>query len=301
MPGDANPEPGGSITHAAAPAAALLTEPPRDEVDRLQALLDANATIAAIAIDNARLYAQSERGRRWQQAATEVARALLAAETERPIDVVLQCAMDAAAGDLALLVLESRDEHGVDHFTIEAVVGASAPLWQSFSMPLAGTALESIFRDGAPVLVPEVTHAPHVSAEQRRSMHSLLIVPLATDDGARGAIAVGRRTGALPFEPGDLDAFAGFADHAGLALRQDRARSDRETLRVLREHDRIAAELHHNVVRDLFAAGIGVQSVRSTVTRPEDQARLDECCERIDAVIARIRSTVFTLEPDAPR
>jgi PAS domain S-box-containing protein len=78
---------------------------------------------------------------------------------------------------------------------------------------------------------------------------------------------------------------------------QDRARADREALRVAEDRERIARDLHDLVIQRLFAAGMRLQAA---LGRPETlAARSDETVAELDETIAVIRRTIFELTDTA--
>ena len=81
-------------------------------------------------------------------------------------------------------------------------------------------------------------------------------------------------------------------------------------LAILKERDRIAHELHDNVLRRLFAMGLDLQALCRVVS-PYSADRVQAVIDELDAVMSDIRRTVFGLEslhathrrrgPDRPR
>ena len=47
----------------------------------------------------------------------------------------------------------------------------------------------------------------------------------------------------------------------GVALELNQSRADQAALAVLREHQRIAADLHDHVIQELFATGMAMQGM----------------------------------------
>ncbi len=62
-----------------------------------------------------------------------------------------------------------------------------------------------------------------------------------------------------------------------------------------RERERIAALLNDDVISQLFSIGIGLQGMLADPRPPAQQGRLQQYVDAVDAVIHRIRSTVFEL------
>ena len=161
---------------------------------------------------------------------------------------------------------------------------------------LGSTFAGHVIRTGKPALLvdydAEFPETPR-AVQLREGVGSVAGVPLVSPDGnVWGALLVGRRTGGVVFIEHDLTLLAGFASHAGIAVAMDQARADREALLVSADHDRIAADLHDHVIQELFATGMGLQSLVPQA-RPEHQQRLLGHVDSIDATIRRIRTTIF--------
>jgi len=68
--------------------------------------------------------------------------------------------------------------------------------------------------------------------------------------------------------------------------------------RHVADTDRIAGDLHDNVIQRLFAAGLSLQSVAASV---DDQAaaRLERVIDQIDETIAEVRATIRVLAKES--
>jgi signal transduction histidine kinase len=88
-------------------------------------------------------------------------------------------------------------------------------------------------------------------------------------------------------------------------LRERDHRSRREAARlqaqvteltVARDRDRIAADLQDKVIRQVFAAGLSLQSTATLSTEPEVRRRILASAENLDEVLRLTREAVFGLE-----
>lgn len=91
-----------------------------------------------------------------------------------------------------------------------------------------------------------------------------------------------------------------FAAHAALAIEFARAQQDRQRLAVFEERDRIARDLHDQVIQRLFSIGLGLQGLTRLVTKPEVGRRVAGFADELDQTIREIRRTIFALQ-DTPR
>lgn len=65
---------------------------------------------------------------------------------------------------------------------------------------------------------------------------------------------------------------------------------------VLRERDRIAAELQTDVIQRVFAIGLNMQGTAAIAIDPVVRRRVDQAIADLDRVVQIIRDTVFDLE-----
>ena len=105
-------------------------------------------------------------------------------------------------------------------------------------------------------------------------------------------------------------ALAAMIDFVGHGLRARVRRSREETARVqdrlrelsiLADRDRIASNLHDNVVQRLFAAGLALQGVALRAARPDLTARIEEVVQNLDESITLLRQSIFALERGQPQ
>ncbi len=258
-------------------------------------LLLALAGTAAVAVDNARLYEDAERRQRWESASTELTQRLFSGDSPEPLETALGYAMQAAGGDFAVLAV--RDVGA--HVRLEAVVGRFADELRGLRMPRGESILTPVLEEGRALLIDDYglhgTSVPRV----RKQVGSAVAVPLFEGQRVVAAISIGRVVGHRPFGHDDVRHLERFVGHAGVAMRLDRARADRETLHMLQEHERIAADLHDHVVQEIFAVGMGLQGMLPMLGGPEQRDRVTGYVEALDDTIRRIRSTIFQLEQPA--
>ncbi|MGH7389455.1 MAG: GAF domain-containing protein [Candidatus Rokuibacteriota bacterium] len=213
-----------------------------------QDLLDNFVAQAAIAIRNARLYAESESRRRGAEALAAVARLL-----SQTLDVAVVAERIAESVRTILGGLSSAvyrvDEAG------DLVVMATSTGEATFEWTLAlprGTGIEGLaVRTKAPVATPDVLADPRVTyAEgsrvyvERSDYRAVLAVPFCAQDRVIGALAVGDRSGRV-FDDTALILAQAFADQAAVAL--ENARLFEEALERRR-----AAEEAEERYRSLF-------------------------------------------------
>ena len=84
---------------------------------------------------------------------------------------------------------------------------------------------------------------------------------------------------------------------AAVAIENARLHARLQALAVLEERERIARDLHDNVIQRLFATGMSLQGSTRLVDPEADVGRrIAAAIDDLDAVIAEIRTTIFDLE-----
>ena len=122
-------------------------------------------------------------------------------------------------------------------------------------------------------------------------------MPLTSPDGHLGALLVGPTNRRAVFVEHDLTLLAGFAGQAGIAADSGPSQGGPRGPAGHADHDRIAADLHDHVIQELFATGMGLQSLVRVQARPEERQRILSLVDSIDATIRRIRTTIFQVKP----
>jgi signal transduction histidine kinase len=261
-----------------------------------EAVVSALAAAAGVAIENARLYEDSRRQQRWLRASGEVTTRLLSGTDPAEVLAALTAeALDMSGSDLALVALPDGDrtrlviEHA-DGQGAEAVRGLVLPSSQS----LSGTVLET----GLPQAVADFAADDRVAAAARAAMSHIgpaLLLPLGAAGSARGVFTIGRRHEARPFPQDIAEVMASFTAQAGVALELADRRRDAEQLLVYQDRDRIARDLHDQVIQRLYAAGMSLQGVTPMVAAPAAGKRIQHVIDAMDEAIADIRTAIFSL------
>ncbi|WP_163507187.1 GAF domain-containing protein [Fodinicola acaciae] len=253
-------------------------------------LVVALAGSAGVAIDNARLYQEVEQRGQWLAASTDVTRQLLTEGDEAPLELVLRYAAQGADADVASLILPED----TGEWIVRASSGVYADEVVGQVVDLDRTLAGRVIRSGKPAIVTDYQRDVHPAGAI--SVHTALAVPLlAEDDAVIGVITVARTPDRPPFTPAQLEQLAGFTGHVGMAMALARARADQDVLRTVEDHDRIAADLHDHVIQELFATGMGLQSLAPRIRDADVQSQVLGYVDSLDATIRRIRTTIFQL------
>jgi two-component system, NarL family, sensor histidine kinase DevS len=249
--------------------------------------MKALATTAGIAVENARLFEETQRRARWATATAEIQRALLRhVDRSAALALVAARAREVAGADISLVVLEQEE----GSLRVEAVDGPRSDL-QGAVLPRQG-ALADVVDRGATMHLGEGVRVPGVD-----DVVSALLVPFTGPGGAGGVLLVGAtatRAGRWASDS-DVEELRGFAAQVALALDRAQAQEDRAALAVLADRDRIARDLHDLVIQRLFATGLSLQGAARLAVRPEVAERLTDAIDDLDMTIRDIRGTIFEL------
>jgi signal transduction histidine kinase len=259
-------------------------------------LVGALAATAAVAIDNARLYAEAQRRQEWLQASTEITRQLLANSGEEPLRVVARRVQSILEADLVNVVLPTPDGQ---RFMVEVATGAGADQLTAYTYEREGTLSDRAIQRRSAITVPDLAELSDGSFGRHlvgvAPIGALMAIPLVGSTKARGALLVGRLRGRPGFTDADLDMVTTFANHAAVALELADARADQQRVVLLEDRDRIARDLHDHVIQKLFAAGLSVQSVAAALGDDPRSDRLARVVDDVDETIRQIRTSIFEL------
>jgi GAF domain-containing protein len=276
-----------------------------EDVQIAQAL----AAAAGLAIGNARLAERAERRRRWGQAGTEVATALLSGTD--PEDVLRQVTSrvaELADADLCGVLVPSDGDTQGDEESLTIITAVGSPMLdvEGVRIPVLGSHVGRAYREGRTLLVDDVSAEPedgwHAEApgEISAGHGSTMIVPL----GARPALGVllaSRRHGRDPYDGETLDLLSGLVAQLTVALELARTQRRERRLQVQADRDRIARDLHDHVVQRVFATALGLDRLgrQLRTEHPEVAERLARSVDELDATMAEIRSAIFHLHEPA--
>jgi signal transduction histidine kinase len=125
-----------------------------------------------------------------------------------------------------------------------------------------------------------------------------LALPLGAGESISGVLLTVRAAGSPGFDNLHFQVGSSFADQATLALQQAESQSTRREMEVLADRERIARELHDQVIQRLFVIGLGLQRTHRRVTSPAVADRLSEHIDQLQEVIHDVRTAIFNLQAD---
>ena len=257
------------------------------------------ASAVGVVIENARLYDEAERQRRWLEAAAEITTALLGPiSRDTALQLVADRARDVADADfVALLMPVDVDEleiRAVSGTAVHELIGETVSMSSSLAGEVARTQVTAVVPDTAmePRYTPATTPLwPHLG--------SVLILPMRSGE-ITGALTVGWDE-VLKTDRWELDPKLPqrFAEQLALVLQVAQAQEDQARLAVFEDRDRIGRDLHDLVIQRLFAIGLMLDNTVRLTQSPDATTRLSSAIDEIDATIKDIRRTIFALSTDA--
>jgi signal transduction histidine kinase len=167
---------------------------------------------------------------------------------------------------------------------VRAAVGLYADQVLGQRVPLEGSTSGGVFRAGMP-LITESFLRP-IQAFTDVGQRPAIVMPLCASNTVLGVIVVARNAEQPPFDVGYLELLSNFADHAAIAL----------TLASASDRERIAHNLHDQVIQRLFAIGMDLQGTIARSHSPSTVQRLTETVDDVQDTIDEIRTTIFNLQ-----
>jgi GAF domain-containing protein/CheY-like chemotaxis protein len=199
---------------------ALGTQPGRAFTADERSLAQAFATQAAVALDNASLYAEATRRRREAEVIADVARSLNSAlDTDTILQQVTEYARDLCHADLAVIALR---ELGGETMILRNASGTRARrLHETLVEPGKGVG-GMVIASGRPFRTDDYLADPRIRQDYAETVRAEgivaeLVVPLLSAGRVEGLLYVDNRT-ARPFTDRDEAVLTRLADHAAVAV-----------------------------------------------------------------------------------
>jgi signal transduction histidine kinase len=260
-----------------------------------EVLAQALAAAAGIAIDNARLYEQSQTRQLWIEATRDIATQLLSgADPTRVFRLIADEALKLTGADVAMVAVPADTDVAagdVDELVIVESASVTGVSPAAHPIPVGGTSIGDAFLQGTPRRLDTID----VELGVLDQAGPALVLPLRATDTVAGVVITLRQRGAQPFSDEQLDMMAAFADQATVAWQLAGTQRRMRELDVLMDRDRIARDLHDHVIQRIFAVGLSLQGTIPQVGSSEVQRRLGDSVDELQAVIEKIRTAIFDL------
>ncbi|WP_190015120.1 GAF domain-containing sensor histidine kinase [Streptomyces lucensis] len=261
-----------------------------------EVVMQSLAAAAGVAIDNARLYDDSRHRARRLSASADMTRALLSgAPPEEILRSLADTVRQMTGSDLVTLARPVGE--GPD-LVVEAAAGETADQVLGLALP-ATTLAAKVFTTGEPVTSEALSDDPRGAGGSASVVRlgAAFFVPVGDSEGVRGVLQVANEPGRPAFSDAAFEMVLTFADQAALVLKIAEHRRETEQLTLLGDRDRIARDLHDQVIQRLFADALTLQAVLGRVRdQPVAAERIQRVVDDLDDTIKIIRSTIFGLQ-----
>jgi signal transduction histidine kinase len=261
-----------------------------------EAVLRSLAAAAGVAIDNARLYDESRHRERRLAAGAELTRALLSgAPPEEILRSLADTVREMTGTDLVTLALPVG---AGGELVVEAAAGEAAERVRGLALP-ATTLAAKVYANAEPVTSDALSDDPRAAGGSASlvPLGPAFFVPVCDNERVRGVLLVAHTPGRPSFTEAVVEMVGAFADQAALALQLAEHRRDAERFALLGDRDRIARDLHDQVIQRLFADGLTLQAALGRVQSvPQAAERIQRVADDLDDTIKIIRSTIFGLQ-----
>ncbi|MEV8613480.1 GAF domain-containing protein [Amycolatopsis sp. NPDC051373] len=256
------------------------------------------AAAAGTAIDNARLYQTARVQQEWLRASAAITRELLSTESENPLALIARHTRELADAELVTVVRPAGAEGTL---RVDLAVGAGAEKLEGLVLPVGSSISGSVFGTGEPMMGSWLEQRERLPIRPPIEMDvdAVLVVPLTGSGRVNGVLTAARAAGRPPFTVDDLEMAAGFANQASVAIELAEARAEQQRNALYDERERIAADLHSQVVRRLYSAGLALQTTAGLARSAIVARRVRETIADLDDVIDQIQATVFSVDDPA--
>jgi len=259
-----------------------------------QQLVTALAATAGVAIENARLFAETTRRQAWSAASEEFTATLLSSEQSDAVGTLATRILGLCEADVVWVLAPSEHD---DHLLAIIARGTDAAVIEGSQVSRAGSILSSVLEARQPRQIDDGSKT-ELPLSEGRLLGPVMAVPLISSGLAQGALLVGRLRGSGRFSRTDLEMAAHFAGQASIAIELAAARGIREQMELLEERGRIARDLHDHVIQQLFGTGLELHSIAGSVgslPAPVAAERIIAAIGNLDSSISQIRTVIFAL------
>lgn len=258
------------------------------------------ASAAAIAVQNSRLYAESEDRAAWIGVSQAITTALLeGTDEEEALELIAKKMRVVSKSCTALIVLPSVG----DAWVCEIADGYDAENMVGLEFPPDGRA-QTVIREGSGVVVDSMTRTRTMRIPALRGYGPALYAPMMVQGVGAGVIILLRSRSQTEFDLADLAMAEAVSKQAALALELASARHAQDVAAQLDERAAIGRDLHDLAIQQLFATGMQITAIREDLElkdAPGDIVTLlNQAIQSVDESVKEIRRIVHGLrEPDA--
>lgn len=258
------------------------------------------ASAAAVAVQNARLYSESEDRAAWIGVSQSITTALLeGTDEEEALELIAKKMREVSKSCTSLIVLPSIG----DAWVCEIADGLNADELIGLEFPPDGRA-QTVIREGSGVVVDSMTRTRTMRIPELRGYGPALYAPMIVGGTGAGVIILLRSRNQEEFDLADLAMAESVSKQAALALELAAARHAQDVAAQIDERAAISRDLHDLAIQQLFATGMQITAIREDLeSKGADKAivsLLNQAISSVDESVKEIRHIVHRLrEPDA--
>lgn len=256
---------------------------------------------AAIAVENARLFEESNRRAQWIAASRSITATLLEkADEEESLELISHEMRRVAHADVSLLVLPSIGNTWV----CEIATGEDSFAYIGLPFPEDSYA-QMVIREGNGLVVDTTTDTQsNRTIPQLSHFGPALYAPMVARGETLGVIILLRNASSPAFDISDLSMAENVAKQAALALELSEGRQSDAKAAQMEDRAQVARDLHDFAIQQLFATGMELSAARDTLAgEGVDLAvldTLDRGISSIDESVTQIRQIIYSLrDPNA--
>jgi len=213
---------------------------------------------------------------------------------------VLESAKSLTGARYAALGVLDRTQHHLEQFMTTGLdpetKGAIGEL------PTGQGVLGLLITDQRPIRLSDISAHPLSAGfpENHPPMKSFIGVPVLCNKKAFGNIYLTDKEDGSDFNDQDEAIVLAVAKAAGIAIENSLLLTEANEYSLTKERERIARDLHDEVIQRLFAVGLSMQGIIKLVDDERVRSRLYDLVDQLDSTIKQIRTTIFALDNEAP-
>ena len=275
-------------------------------------IVAAFANQVSLAIENARLFEQTEARTRELRALLEVSRAVSSTLDLREVLGTIVDQVGAVTEHTGASILLIRED-AFEFVEARSVTDAQAETGARIPFAVAPM-LSAALTQGGTVIIDDVRADEPMAADYRAAIsavgvldqapfnvvRSWMAVPLGLKDRLLGILTVSWTEPAY-FTDDHARLARAFADQAAVAIENARLFTQTGQVAALEERQRLARELHDSVSQALYGIALGARTARTILDREPAKAvePIDYVLSLAEAALAEMRALIFELRPES--
>jgi len=259
-------------------------------------MIGALANQAAVALDNARLFANEQRRVEQFRALNEVGRHIAALlEIETLLDQLVQSIQQAFNYYLVEIGLVENGRVVFKARSSRAANSSFSPFQLEIGQGITGQAVAS----NQPIVVSDVRHDERYLQFSHHETRSELAVPIQVKSRVIGVLNI-QSDQYDAFEQSDVELMQALASQAGIAIENAQLYEQAKQIAVFEERQRLARELHDSITQSLYGMGMYAQAANAQLSKAEwsqVSKHIKQIEETAEEALTEMRLLLFELRP----